>query len=152
MTFRTFARKFKKKANEWINNNQQLEMWEHESIRKHKSLDLLGLEDFSLLESFSENELLELLKSLENDEMIQEIESQLLESNGTVIDSLLNTNEGIDVIGNSTDVDSDQTQTQDQTQSVRAEIHTHNHYYLIQRQDGTIQVRLILIQFGTHGV
>ena len=29
---------------------------------------------------------------------------------------------------------------QEQSQQVRAEIHTHNHYYLIQQQDGSIQV------------
>ena len=73
MTFKTFARKFKRKANEWINNNNEVTMWEHEHIRKQKSLDLItgleGLQDFVDLESFTEKELLELLKTLENDIM-----------------------------------------------------------------------------------
>ena len=54
MTFKTFARKFKKKANEWINNNREETMWEHEHLRRQKSLGFIegieGLDDFSDLE------------------------------------------------------------------------------------------------------
>ena len=74
MTFKTFARKFKKKANEWINNNSKETMWEHEHIRRQKSIEFiekLGINKFEDLETFSEQELLELLKTLENKEMIQ---------------------------------------------------------------------------------
>ena len=81
MTFKTFARKFKKKANEWINSNHDLHMWERESLRKQKSLEILESFDvFADLESFTEEELLELLQQLEDDEEVAGIESQLQNS------------------------------------------------------------------------
>ena len=91
MTFKTFARKFKRKANEWINNNNEVTMWEHEHIRKQKSLNLItgleGLQDFADLESFTEKELLELLKTLEDDEALNDIESQIQSQSGSDSDS-----------------------------------------------------------------
>merc|ERR550532_2470259 len=66
MTFRTFAQKFKKKANEWINREEN--MWE--VSRKGKTLSLLeDIGDFADLESLSENELLEILKSLDDEDI-----------------------------------------------------------------------------------
>ena len=148
MTFKTFARKFKKKANEWINSNNEETMWEHEHIRKQKSLEILegmeGFQDFADLESFTEEELLELLKSLENDEMLNEIENQIQsQSSSDNNESLVGTEDDVTLENyfvNETNASDAQRQGQEQSQQVRAEIHTHNHYYLIQQQDGSIQV------------
>ena len=131
MTFRTFAQKFKKKANEWINREEN--MWE--VSRKGKTLSLLeDIGDFADLESLSENELLEILKSLDDedisyDNLKADFEpDDLLESD---IPSYIN-----DTLSGRSDG-----QVQNQSQSLHAEIHTHNHYYLVNRQDGTVQVR-----------
>ena len=147
MTFKTFARKFKRKANEWINSNNEETMWEHEHIRKQKSLKLFdgmeGFQDFTDLESFTEEELLELLQSLENDEMLNEIENQIQSQSSIDNDSLSteDDDETLDnIFANETNASDAQRQGQEQSQQVRAEIHTHNHYYLIQQQDGSIQV------------
>ena len=146
MTFKTFARKFKKKANEWINSNNEETMWEHEHIRKQKSLELLegmeGFQDFADLESFTEKELLELLQSLENDEMLNEIENQIQSQSSSDKESLGSEDDATheNHFVNGTNASDAQRQGQEQSQQVRAEIHTHNHYYLIQQQDGSIQV------------
>ena len=131
MTFRTFAQKFKKKANEWINREEN--MWE--VSRKGKTLSLLeDIGDFADLESLSENELLEILKSLDDEDISYDnLEADfepddLLESD---IPSYIN-----DTLSGRSDG-----QVQNQSQSLHAEIHTHNHYYLVNRQDGTVQVR-----------
>ena len=147
MTFKTFARKFKRKANEWINSNNEEIMWEHEHIRKQKSLDLLegmeGFQDFTDLESFTEEELLELLQSLENDEMLNEIENQIQSQSSSDSEPPGGSEEDANLdsyFANETNASDAQRQGQEQSQQVRAEIHTHNHYYLIQQQDGSIQV------------
>ena len=157
MTFKTFARKFKKKANEWINSNNEETMWEHEHIRKQKSLDLLegldGVQDFTDLESFTEEELLELLQSLENDEMLNEIENQIQSQSSSDNETTegLEEDETLDnYFANETNASDAQRQGQEQSQQVRAEIHTHNHYYLIQQQDGSIQVSEYSIRSRLH--
>ena len=132
MTFRTFAQKFKKKANEFINREEN--MWEVN--RNGKTLNILDdIGDFTELESLSENELLEILKSLEEDEgfsyedLTPDLEGEeLLESYTT---PPLNDTSSPGLAGS---------QSQNQSQSVHAEIHTHNHYYLVNREDGTFQV------------
>ena len=131
MTFRTFAQKFKKKANEWINREEN--MWE--VSRNGKTLKILDdIGDLAELESLSENELLEILKTLDEDEefsyddLTPDLEpEELLESFTTV--PLNDTSEGKTAH-----------QFQNQSQSLHAEIHTHNHYYLVNREDGTFQV------------
>lgn len=110
-------------------------MWEKNRFRQTKSLNYTEfIDDFSNLEKFTEQELLELLKSLENDEMISDIENHLdLEDYSDILsESFLN---------ETTEDNTNQRQKQEQSQQVLAEIHTHNHYYLIQKQDGTIQVK-----------
>ena len=132
MTFRTFAQKFKKKANEFINREEN--MWEVN--RNGKTLNILDdIGDFTELESLSENELLEILKSLEEDEgfsyedLTPDLEGEeLLESYTT---PPLNDTSSSGLAGS---------QSQNQSQSLHAEIHTHNHYYLVNREDGTFQV------------
>ena len=110
-------------------------MWEKNRFRQTKSLNYTEfIDDFSNLEKFTEQELLELLKSLENDEMISDIENHLdLEDYSDILsESFFN---------ETTEDNTNQRQKQEQSQQVLAEIHTHNHYYLIQKQDGTIQVK-----------
>ena len=127
MTFRTFAQKFKQKANEWINREES--MWGLN--RNGKTLSLLdNIGDFAELESLSERELLEILKTLEDEELSEDLETDLQPEELTEPEA----------VENSTLSDSGQSQGQDQTQSVHAEIHTHNHYYLVNKQDGTFQV------------
>ena len=108
-------------------------MWE--VSRKGKTLSLLeDIGDFADLESLSENELLEILKSLDDEDISYDnLEADfepddLLESD---IPSYIN-----DTLSGKSDG-----QVQNQSQSLHAEIHTHNHYYLVNRQDGTVQVR-----------
>ena len=126
MTFRTFAQKFKKKANEWINREES--MWGVN--RNGKTLSLLDdIGDFAELESLSERELLEILKTLDDEDLTESLESDFQAED-------LSEPDGGE---NSTVSDVGQSQGQDQTQSVHAEIHTHNHYYLVE-QDGTFQV------------
>ena len=127
MTFRTFAQKFKQKANEWINREES--MWGLN--RNGKTLSLLdNIGDFAELESLSERELLEILKTLEDEELTEDLETDLQPEELTEPEA----------VENSTLSDGGQSQGQDQTQSVHAEIHTHNHYYLVNKQDGTFQV------------
>ena len=127
MTFRTFAQKFKQKANEWINREES--MWGLN--RNGKTLSLLdNIDDFAELESLSEQELLEILKTLDDEELNEDLQSDFQ------TEELSEPEAG----ENSTLSDVGQSQGQDQTQSVHAEIHTHhNHYYLINK-DGTFQV------------
>ena len=128
MTFRTFAQKFKQKANEWINREES--MWGLN--RNGRTLSLLdNIGDFAELESLSEQELLEILKTLDDEELTEDLETDLQAEELT---------EPEEVGENSTLSDGGQSQGQDQTQSVHAEIHTHNHYYLVNKQDGTFQV------------
>ena len=128
MTFRTFAQKFKQKANEWINREES--MWGLN--RNGKTLSLLdNIDDFAELESLSERELLEILKTLDDEELTEDLQSdfpteELSEPEGGGENSTLS--------------DDGQSQGQNQTQSVHAEIHTHHtHYYLVNK-DGTFQV------------
>ena len=117
-------------------------MWEKSRFRQTKSLNYTEfIDDFSNLENFTEQELLELLQSLENDEMISDIETQLGVQD---YNDILN-----EAFANETtnDDNTNQRQKQEQSQQVLAEIHTHNHYYLIQKQDGTIQVSRLLSHF-----
>ena len=117
-------------------------MWEKDRFRQTKSLNYTEfIDDFSNLEHFTEQELLELLQSLENDEMIADIENQLnVQDYNDILAEESFANETND------DENTNQRQKQEQSQQVLAEIHTHNHYYLIQKQDGTIQVSRLLSQ------
>ena len=119
-------------------------MWEKDRFRQTKSLNYTEfIDDFSNLENFTEQELLELLQSLENDEMIADIENQLnVQDYNDILAEESFANETND------DENTNQRQKQEQSQQVLAEIHTHNHYYLIQKQDGTIQVSRLLSQSG----
>ena len=127
MTFRTFAQKFKQKANEWINREES--MWGLN--RNGKTLSLLdNIGDFADLESLTEQELLEILKTLDEEELTESLGSDFQTEELSEPE----------IVENSTLSDAGQSQGQDQSQSVHAEIHTHNHYYLVNRQDGTFQV------------
>ena len=130
MTFRTFAQKFKQKANEWINREES--MWGLN--RNGKTLSLLdNIGDFAELESLSEQELLEILKTLDDEDLTEGLQSDFQAEE-------LSEPEGGET-ENSTLSDVGQSQGQDQGQSVHAEIHTHhNHYYLLNKEDGTFQV------------
>jgi len=129
MTFKKFAKKFRKKANEWGSHSEVMEeMWENRKGRLMQ--DLGGIESFSDLEDMSEKELLEILLSLEAEEDGNSIDTDLSILKGD--------DDELDITSNSNQSDFQQQQQQDQSQHVQAEIHTHSHYYLIQGDDGEI--------------
>ena len=99
--------------------------------RNGKTLSLLdNIGDFADLESLTEQELLEILKTLDEEELTESLGSDFQAEELSEPE----------IVENSTLPDAGQSQGQDQSQSVHAEIHTHNHYYLVNRQDGTFQV------------
>jgi len=129
MTFKKFAIKFRKKANEWGNGGQ---MWERRKGKVMESLD--GLQYLEDLENMTEKELLDILFTLESEEA-----GNSLENDSTFFENDLNIGEIESEVNNSKKPSELQKQKQDQSQQVHAEIHTHKHYYLIQGKDGSIQ-------------
>jgi len=130
MTFKKFAKKFRKKANEWGTNPNvdTMEMWEK---RKGRLMDSIGgIDSFGDLENMTEKELLEVLLSLESEEDSNAIESEF---------DLFDIADTKGEVNNTENPSELQKQQQDQSQQVHAEIHTHSHYYLIQGKDGSIQ-------------
>ena len=128
MTFKKFAQKFRKTANEW--DADAMEMWEKRKGRVLESIE--GIDSFDDLEKMTEKELLEVLLSLES----ETDSDNAVDAEFTIPD---NVDEARSELNRSLSASELQTQEQEQSQQVLAEIHTHSHYYLLQGQDGSVQ-------------
>jgi len=131
MTFKKFAIKFRKKANEWGTNAGGM-MWDRRKGRLMETLE--GVESLADLENMTENELLEILLTLESEDDANSIENEF-----DFFDNALDIDEPFSEVNYTEKPSELQKQHQDQSQQVHAEIHTHKHYYLIQGKDGSIQ-------------
>lgn len=131
MTFKKFAIKFRKKANEWGTGGGGDEMWERRKGKLMASLE--GVDNLAELENMTEKELLEILLTLESEEGTNSIENEF-----DFFENDLNIDEAVSEVNNTENPSESQKQQQDQSQQVHAEIHTHSHYYLIQGEDGSI--------------